>query len=410
MNPKIVERLAEKNGGRLAALCPDKLTVARSDRPINKKIIIDADGDVIKKPALALYDAMARVVDVPDVHALASLLREVSDDPCAVILQGIFDVPDGVDAFRIRSRDAIEKAVGSYGGGFVWIDGVPTTARLKKNMRPSSWWLLDRDITPGMPDEMARLDDDEFFEAVDDLMPGFFEAGVVKMASTSGRVQVNGEPLESGGAHYWFQVSEPNDLGFGTRLLRQALVQGYGFMKPIGESSSRAWTLFDPTTFSHERVVYAGQPVVRGRRLTLGPPEIDVYEGGRVETVLIEDLTEAQSDAVQERFGLDLSANCSANNVQVQDGALRLDTVIQTKERGEITPREFLLSGDKRLRCQATFRESESWNGILIRGGNRLPLLFDNGTRTRYVLSDADKEEAETLYLQQVADKLSPLR
>jgi len=43
-----------------------------------------------------------------------------------------------------------------------------------------------------------------------------------------------------------------------------------------------------------------------------------------------------------------------------------------------------------KIRCQvpSTFRESESWNGIIRNGQNGYPFLFDNGTGLKYLLTD----------------------
>jgi hypothetical protein len=38
----------------------------------------------------------------------------------------------------------------------------------------------------------------------------------------------------------------------------------------------RQWSIFDPTTFSRERLVYEGAPTLEGEGLTLAPPRIEV--------------------------------------------------------------------------------------------------------------------------------------
>ena len=38
----------------------------------------------------------------------------------------------------------------------------------------------------------------------------------------------------------------------------------------------RQWSIFDPTTFSRERLAYEGAPTVEGNGLTLAPIKIEV--------------------------------------------------------------------------------------------------------------------------------------
>ena len=71
--------------------------------------------------------------------------------------------------------------------------------------------------------------------------------------------------------------------------------------------------------------------------------------------------------------------------VVVNDCYLKLDTEIET-EAGTMTLEAFWKSGHQKLRCQATFRESGSANGIVGLHSDFAPFLFDNGTRIKYVL------------------------
>ena len=71
--------------------------------------------------------------------------------------------------------------------------------------------------------------------------------------------------------------------------------------------------------------------------------------------------------------------------VVVNDRYLKPDTEIET-EAGTMTLDAFWKSDHQKLRCQATFRESGSANGILSLHGDFEPFLFDNGTRIKYVL------------------------
>jgi hypothetical protein len=73
--------------------------------------------------------------------------------------------------------------------------------------------------------------------------------------------------------------------------------------------------------------------------------------------------------------------------VIINDRYLKPDTEIET-EAGTMTLEAFWGSDHQKLRCESTFRESSSMNGILSRHSDFAPFLFDNGTRIKYVLPE----------------------
>ena len=75
----------------------------------------------------------------------------------------------------------------------------------------------------------------------------------------------------------------------------------------------------------------------------------------------------------------------------INEQLLSVETVIET-ENGKLTLMEFWKSNHEKLRCQSTFRESISMNGILSRHGDFAPFLFDNGNRIKYVLPPDEKQ------------------
>ena len=64
---------------------------------------------------------------------------------------------------------------------------------------------------------------------------------------------------------------------------------------------------------------------------------------------------------------------------------LKVDTLIDT-DVGKMTLMDYWKIGHKKLRCQSTFRDSSSTNGILNLHNDFAPFLFDNGTRIKFVL------------------------
>lgn len=163
-----------------------------------------------------------------------------------------------------------------------------------------------------------------------------------------------------------------------------------------------AWTIFDPTVFSWERVVYDGKPGVsnRGRskgRLSVGEPDIQARPGGLVNTANCWDLTAEEAERIYADFKV--KDGGGSGDTTISDGYLELSTKIVTEE-GDMTPLAFYNSKHDKLRCEATFRESDTQNGILCRDGEGFPQLFDNGMRTMYTMS-ADGRQALEMQTQQ---------
>ena len=50
----------------------------------------------------------------------------------------------------------------------------------------------------------------------------------------------------------------------------------YSKENPDQVVGQRQWSIFDPTTFSRERLAYEGAPTVEGNGLTLAPIKIEV--------------------------------------------------------------------------------------------------------------------------------------
>jgi hypothetical protein len=166
------------------------------------------------------------------------------------------------------------------------IDGQLHYARVKDNTLPTCWAYFDRDVVDGMPFHLKNLTDGEYIAVMEKLVPGLAGVPIVMVPSSTGRVLVDGEPMAASGRHYYFQIQDGSDLErFGATLLQRSFLQGYGFMKPLYSKSepekvigSRQWSIFDPSTFSRERIVYEGAPTIRGKGLALAPTKIEVFE------------------------------------------------------------------------------------------------------------------------------------
>jgi hypothetical protein len=366
----------------------DYLTVLKVGRPANKQVEV-IDGKPVKKASQPIEVGKAYTRHVPDVIAMEALLREIADSENKVLIQGFVKGTEDGKPFLIASKKLIERHTRKpYESGWVEIKGQKYIARSKVNFTPSSWQQLDRDYASGIPQNLGDLTHDEYVTAIDTIMPGFSAAGHVRVASTSGRVMYKGEPLDASGCRYWFQIEDATDTHFGQRLKLQAAANGLGFSKPNKNGVTTLWAIFDPSVFSCERIVFDGKPHLKSDELSLRKPDINSINGDRVDTKLIK---AADSKVIAKKFGLKVCRGNGGVLSTVQEGALKLDTKIETQYHGTMTPQSFIDSGKTKVRCQATFRDSNSWNGFLAFDDYGVPRLYDQGIKSWYELSPADK-------------------
>jgi hypothetical protein len=150
------------------------------------------------------------------------------------------------------------------------IDGQIVTVRSAKTTAPSSWLMFDRDVKDATPIELCRTiqNDDEWFAAMEKLLPGISSAGSITVPSATGRVVADGEPLAAAGRHTWIQIepgfgSRDELQSFGSQLFLAAFAKGYGYVTRSAAGVAIPRTIFDQATFASERLVYDGAPVVR---------------------------------------------------------------------------------------------------------------------------------------------------
>jgi hypothetical protein len=410
-----------------SAVTSDYVTVLTVEGRGNKLVKRNKDGSVKKLAGPPISDARALTYRVKNPKAMRRLLRKLAEKPNYVLILGyVPGTEPGADKnagerYRLVSKKKMGEALGvdpeTPDGleavlGRHEIDDERCICRLKANMAPSSWCLFDIDAVRGMPDKLADMSNDERREALSDIIPGFAEAGMVIVPSTTGRVLVDGEPMDATGEHYYIQIKDPADLGrFGAVLSQRTMLAGFGFMKPNFSKKEpdkivgyTPWGIVDPTTFSHERLVYDGSPMVNGDGLAIAEPKIEMIEGERLDTHMLLDLTRDEAATYAARTGQTLRKERRTESVLDADGdlverrtfglsnvderQLKMDTEIVTQSAGVMTLEAYWKGDQGKLRTQTPFRDSSSWNGILNRHKDGTPFIYDNGLRTRYVLPD----------------------
>jgi len=280
------EVLYDKNFGSAT------VTMLRAAEPCNKKISLnDTTGVLEKIPLARITYAEARSHEVVDSDNLRSFLKTVSEHPELAITLCSFKGIPVEEPFTILSAKMMRERLGLPENSdtpdkAVQFDGKYYTTREKENCIPSSWTCFDYDKVKGMPEELVAISPEDWLRMMDDLVPGFSEADKVLVGSSSSRVSYHDTPAFDGGWHCFVQVQDADDVeDFGKRLLIHSLTTKYGFMREIFSSDTgevvghRPWTIFDPTTFSRERLFFEGKPVVEGQGLTVLPADIQIIGG-----------------------------------------------------------------------------------------------------------------------------------
>lgn len=384
-----------------AASAVNCVTVVRTAERANK-LVRHVRGEITKQAGIPVSAGQAVVVEVSHAADLMLLLHEVSADPNMVLIFGAPAMPANTPFLLVSKRtlcrlkgwpegDADDPTKAGKFTGMKVVGDVVYWCRVKANFRPSRWVLLDHDQVEGQPAELSYSSAEQWWQTMQELWPGFESAAVVLWPSSSGRILLDGRPLKQTGFHGAVQVVDPQDANrFGKALLMRGFTTGHSFMRPIGGGGRRHWSIFDPSTFSPERVVFEGRPTLQGEGLTLAPFRLRHLGGGLLDTRQLATPSGQEAQHIARMAGLQLRRDAHGRTTDWllhDDGSLRLNTMIQTK-LGPMTVGEFWISRHQRLRCQTPFRpESVSWAAHLGRHRDNSPFLHDVGLGCKYTLS-----------------------
>ena len=380
----------------------DYITIIKTEKPCNKQVGVNSDGSLDKTPASVIYDGLARSKYVPDQDAMLALLEQVSVWNNVVIVLGYIPGTEGGEDYHIASKARLAKMLkvekDDCPPGLHEIDGEQHATRTIGNFVPSSWILFDYDVVADMPKPLVFSHKDDWLKAMGEMLPGFHAAGKIIAPSTTGRILLDGKPAYSApGLHLFMQVKDAGDIArFGCEMRLYPMSTSYGFMRPSRSHTTEEiisympWSIFDPSVFSPERLVYEGAPIVAGKGLTVGESQYESIPGGRIDTsrVVIDDEARA---VIEKQTGRKVERDMVDNRsgyAMTDNRQLSLDTVIDTG-KGEMTVADFWMSKHKHLRAQATFRpDSTSWAAFLGKHIDGTPFLFDTGAQTKYLLSE----------------------
>ncbi len=373
------------------------------------------DGSVEKISKLAAGTLNARTEHVPDVKALAAVLRRVMTQPNAgVILNAVRGTQPGSDLL-FKSMANLAEDLGVPVGtdnrvaeadrarlvGVHDIHGVPCVARMKENFEPSMWALLDRDVDEFTPTQYdaENLPFDAWLRLVDDeLMPGIATCEHVLVPSSSARVARTsgpdaGKPVGGGNGHVFVRLT--GDLTrlpiIATQIIPKAQLAGIAWPKPrvstttgqqVGESPT---TIIDQSTLYVGRLVFDGLPHLLGAGLVHLPADVQIHAGPAYDLDTFPGITDADIAAFNAKSKTKLTRN-SSGGVSLHDyTSLTLDTPLDLGGNVKMTVREWEASSRGHTRIQSPFRASTSMAAFIDRNPTR---VYDSGANTIYFLAN----------------------
>ena len=365
------------------------ITILTSSDNANKSYTLENDGSITKKSPSYKSNRTAVTWHIQDLNHLKSALDSIGDMSNAILILGWIKGTENGSPYQIISTKQLKELTNKDDVAGLHIDNnVTYAARLKSSFTQSSFFCFDRDEVAGMPSELIYPTHAEWWAAMQNWLPMLNGVGYLMSPSNSGRIKVDGQPYAKDNHHIYLQAKDNSDVErFGKAALIHSFSHDAGFMKEIHSSNTgevtghRPWTIFDPTTFSREREIYDGMPVVSGKGLTVEPSNVVFIPGDIVDTRRLIDPTRDQ----QKALGMDL-VKTKSGNYQVHDHtSLSLDTIIDFKIQGSMTLREFAQLGIDRERCQSFVRpDSSSMAAYINKTNTGQWFMHDVGTGTNY--------------------------
>ena len=383
----------------------DVVTIIRDPKNSLGKLFA-SDGS--KSANVQVSQAFAEQRHVPTPKTMANVIKEVSDDPNAALMNAHFPaIPIG-EKFVILSQLQLEIQLGlktreeMLGLHELKVAGKPYKAigRLKENVLPSSWQILDRDIDAHTPPKFADLTYASWLIEVEKLLPGLSTAAKISTLSSSARVVRKGKVMGTGNGHTWIQVQDPSDVERVRTALQIKAIElelswkkpRYSRTKPTDVCGYGLASILDNSVWTPGRLIFNGRPTA-APGLTVKPQKATITQGGRLDTsrLVLPDTDKIRSISRTAGFEIQLRKGASGIlAIHTQD--LHLDTEIEFRS-GAITTVSAALAklppGEKQ-RCQTPFRASNSEAAFLSRGRDGKPFIHDVGTGTTHWLNDVE--------------------
>ena len=403
----------------------DIITVVIDEKhTLGKQFSVGEDGAISKTSAVSVSRGIACQYHVPDHGTLEKVLRAVSENPNAAIINAGFSPAAIGETFVFLSKKSLV-GLGLEDDAVTTDGGMTAFARLKVHATPSTWQLLDRDEDHMTPAWAKAQSFDQWRISLDKILPGVMNVKMLRAHSSSARVlNAEGSPVGGGNGHVWIKIANATDAER-TRaaIIARALEHNIAWTKPritkttMQECGRGNATIIDASVWTVGRLIFVGRPTCTGG-LTITPQQFDFING--VADVL--DTSQATIDefktvrasvkhGVRVQINQTKSAAGTVTGYTVSEANLTLDTELELEDGSLTTVRAALASYNGKIRCQAPFRASTSMAAFMAIDESGAPFVFDSGTSTKHVLAkpirktDKDRDQM----IQEVKSRLSGL-
>ena len=416
----------------IALICPmpagptsDFITIVIDEKHnLGKQFSVGPDGAINKTAAVSVSRGIACQYHVPDHATLEKVLRAVSENPNAAIINAGFSPAAIGETFVFLSKKSLA-GLGLEDDAVTTDSGMKAFARLKAHATPSSWQLLDRDEDDLTPDWAKDQSFEQWRISLDKILPGAMNVKMLRAHSSSARVlNADGAPVGGGNGHVWIKVADATDAertraAIMARALEHKLVWTKPRMsKTTGQECARGIaTIIDASVWTVGRLIFVGRPTCTGG-LTITPQQFDTINGVAdvldTSKAVINEFKAVRASVkhgVRVQISQTKTATGKVSGYTFAEANLTLDTELELEDGSLTTVREAVASYNGKIRCQAPFRASTSMAAFFAIDESGAPLVFDSGTNTKHVLAKpirkADKDRDQLI--QEVKSRLSSL-
>jgi hypothetical protein len=415
----------------------DAITVFTSidGRPANKRIRRKPGGGIAKGRALS-DRFIARTVPCPDLASLKAVLDDVLQREDQMISLSVFaNVPEGADEWEVWPCWRLAQELGcdpedrAKLAGFHKLGGKWVAARIKESMVRGNYLLFDRDLADEMPDVLAAQPFEDWRRTVALVVPGFEDCGMVRLPSTTSRIVLDGERLDSFSCHAIVKVDDADDIERAWQVAyRRTLTTKLAAAEPWDDDVTLAfrkgvyerkkgtgallrwswWSIYDRSTWAVAREVFDGKPHPVDPGIVVMPARAHLIDGASLRLSAITDPSpeeeEAMAAAEEALTGCRVTCTRTHRLAQRPKGARRRfkgwkiivealteDTDLDLGGGKWATIAELQAAGAGHTRCQAPFRESSSMAAFYNTFADGTPFVFDSGTNEWFVLRRAGR-------------------
>lgn len=387
----------------IAKICPltdcemnDIITVVIDEQHVlGKYFRLMPDGTINKTSAVAVARGIACQFVVPDHDTLQEVLRIVSDNPHAAIINAGWKHAEIGEQFVFLSKRELLR-MGRDPEAVTTSNAMTAFARLKDHANPSTWQLLDRDENQFTPEWAASQSFSEWRMNLDRILPGVAKVRMLRAYSSSARVlRADGSVVGCGNGHVWIKIMDAADAErTRTAILARALEHKLTWTKPhisktTGQECGRgSATIVDPSVWTTGRLIFVGCPTcstdlkITAQQFEQVRGDSDALDTSKSVISVLKTFRAAAKQGIPLR----LSRHRTGFSSVIQN--LHLGTEIELEDGIVKTVNNLMLNFTGKVRCQAPFRASSSMAAFFSINGNGEPFVFDSGTDTIHTLEN----------------------